>query len=68
MGGSRGMMIQQMTETLVKVISRSRYSQPGRQITDKNSHANGSEISCLNIHFLRRGARKMKMKKKTEMI
>ena len=42
-GGSRGVLIKQIGEGLMKTVSRRRwsYSQPGRQITVKNSHVNG---------------------------
>ena len=81
MGGSWGVLIKQIADGLMKIISRIRwsYSRPGRQITVKNSHVNGGKVSypniifcgkvsCLNIIFSRRKATKMKVGKETEMI
>ena len=50
------MLIKQIGEGLMKIISRRRwsYSQPGRQITVKNSHVNRGKVPRLNINFSRR--------------
>ena len=69
-GGNRGVLIKQIAEGLMETIRRRRwsYSQPGRQITVKNSHVNGGSVSSLKINFSRRGARKMKMSKKIALL
>ena len=60
------MLIKQIGESLMKTASRRRWSQrqPGRQITVKNSHVNCCKVPGLNINFLRKRARKMKVGKK----
>ena len=56
-GGSRGVLIKQIAEGLMEIISRRRwnYSHSGSQVTDKNSHVKGSKVSSQNISFSMRG-------------
>ena len=70
------MLITQIAEGLMEAVSRRKWScsQPGPQ----HSHVNVGNVSSLHINFLRRGwegeegggggKRKMKARKKTEMI
>ena len=69
-GESRGVLIKQITDGLMEIISRGRwsYSHPAHQITVKSSHVNGGKVSNLNINYSRRGAGNMKEDTKTEMV
>ena len=63
-------MVKQIIQGLMEVSSNRRrsYGLPSRQIIVNNSHVNGSKVYSLNINLSTNGVKKMKMRKKTEMI